>query len=48
MFELPILIGVGIATILILPFTLIVALLDIAQLFGVMINGIFNFLRLAF
>lgn len=33
MFELPILIGVGIATILILPFTLIMALLAIAQLF---------------
>lgn len=46
MFELPILISIGIATILILSFTLIVALLDIAQLFWeeVIINGIFNFL----
>ena len=33
MFELPILIGVGIATILILPFTLVTALLAITQLF---------------
>ena len=33
MFELSILIGVGIAIILILPFTLIMTLLAIAQLF---------------
>lgn len=33
MFELPILIGVGIATILVLPFTLTMVLLAIAQLF---------------
>ena len=50
MFELSILISIGIATILILSFTFIIALLDIVQLFlgGVMINGVFNFLRLAF
>lgn len=33
MFELPILISIGIAIILVLPFALIIALLDIAQLF---------------
>lgn len=33
MFELPILIGVGIATILVLPFALTMVLLAIAQLF---------------
>ena len=33
MFELPILIGVGIATILILPFAFVTALLAIAQFF---------------
>lgn len=49
MFELPILISIGIATILILSFALIIVLLVIAQLFWeVIINGIFNFLRLAF
>lgn len=34
MFELPILISIDIATILILSFALIIALLDIVRLFG--------------